>query len=249
MWIDLVSLVDHNNFLSNTFYFSKLSRRKTRLERSKQHVLMLPSRFPEWSRIGEMREENAHYESIQMYSHEWTKCDRDSNILSGGVRVRRDFNSTRNGNREAEIIPSSREGFPRVICVRSFFELYARIGVLACVPIVHSALGSRHSALRRQSTVGGSFIGVRFNSEALAFILCFPSAARGTPATCWSFVINCLHDIPIVEQFVALLPSRKLCFLEPLQFICHSIATVYLNCYELIVDCFSDWLIQIVPWN
>lgn len=175
---------------------------------------MSPHRFPEWNGNGDQREENTHFEFIQIYGHEWIKCDRDKHIGRCKERVRWDFNSTRNGNREAEIILSSREGFPRVICVRSFFELYGRIRVLACVPSVHSA-NSRRALYRCSFQFGG----IRIHS---LLSVCGPRW-RGSPATCWSFVINCLHDMPIVEQFVALLPPRKLCFLE---FICHLIVIV-----------------------
>lgn len=88
--------------------------------------------------------------------------------------MRRDFNSTRNGNREAEIILSSREGFPRVICVRSLFRIVRE----------DWSVGVRSECGARAAPLGGSFIGVRFNSEALAFILCFLSVARSSPATC-----------------------------------------------------------------
>lgn len=158
-----------------------------------------------------------------------------------GVRVRSDFNSTRNGNREAEIILSSREGFPRVICVRSLFRI-----VREDWSVSTAAAARRAFRACKPPTLGGSFIGVRFNSEALAFILCFPSVARTSPPTCWSFVINCLHDIPIVEQFVALLPRRKLRFLKPLEFICRSIVNVMLFVWLL----YSLQALQvIVAWS
>lgn len=109
------------------------------------------------------------------------------------AEARRNFNSTRNGNREPEMIPSSRrDSLVSLVCV---------------FRIVREVFGCRR-ACRVLGGSAGSILSFR--------------VGECSPATCWSIVINCLHDIPIVEQFVALLLQRKLRFLETLDFICHS---------------------------
>lgn len=126
------------------------------------------------------------------------ECERD------GIRI------VRKTEIETQIIPSSREGFPRVTCVRSFLELFASI----------SNVGVGRE-LRCTSVEHGGFFIVCCDSGVGTHIHTFLSVwVLTSPATCWSIVINCLHDIPIVETFVALLPLRKLCFHKSLEFIC-----------------------------
>lgn len=83
---------------------------------------MSPGRFPEW-----LQSETCGKKTYIPNPFKSTVMNepnaKETAIWNREVGARRDFNSTRNGNREAEIILSSREGFPRVICVRSLFRI------------------------------------------------------------------------------------------------------------------------------
>lgn len=147
-------------------------------------------------------------EFIQIHNHEWNQMRRRRRIGILGERARRNLNSTRNGNREPEIIPSSRrDSLVSLVCVfrtvREDYECWRafRLCTWLCSegPLSVFRFGL--------SVSGFSFFPFRLRLEPTS------------PATCWSIVINCLHDIPIVEQFVALLPRRKLRFLKLLEFI------------------------------